>query len=126
MVKPKLTRAQRRERRAAVPASGVYGIDAEDAEANSWTGRYVFFAQSADEAKTRIREAGFHRKQIAYRWGPGHEPPEGPGWYEERPEALPPSLGQGDGHWYRSRLDDGGWTPWERLPRDYGHPPQRS
>jgi hypothetical protein len=110
----KLTRAQRRARRATVPAEGVYGIDSKDAGADSWIGRYVFWAESVDEAKRRTREAGFHQRQITAQWSPGQTPPE----------VLPSELHRGDGHWYRSRLDDGGWTPWEQLPADYRHPPQ--
>jgi hypothetical protein len=110
----KLTRAQRRTRRAAVPVSGAYGADAEDAGADSWIGRYMFWADSADEAKARTREAGFHRKQIHADWTPAQMPSQG----------IPSGLQQGDRHWFRSRLDDSGWTPWELLPPDYRHPPQ--
>ncbi len=110
----KLTRAQRRALRATVPAAGVYGVQSKDARADSWIGRYFFWAGSVDEAKRRTREAGFHQRQITAHWSPGQTPPEG----------LPSELHRGDGHWYRSRLDDGGWTPWEQLPADYRHPPQ--
>jgi hypothetical protein len=112
--KPKLTRAQLREQRAAVGAPGVYGVDAHDAGADSWIGRYVCFAKSPEEASARIRDAGFHKRRIWGEWSAGQTPPEG----------LPDDLGPGDGHWYRSRFDDSGWTPWERLPGDYQHPPQ--
>ena len=110
----KLTRAERRARRAATPASGVYGVDATDAGADSWIGRYVTWAESADDAKARTRDAGFHRKQIQAQWTPGLRPPEG----------VPTALKPGDAHWYRSRLEDSGWTEWERLPPDYRHPSQ--
>jgi hypothetical protein len=110
----KPTRAQRRAHRAAVPDAGPYGIDAKDAGADSWIGRYVFWAESADEAKTRTRNAGFHQKQLQARWTPGQIPPEG----------VPSDLHKGDQHWYRSRLNDGGWASWEKLPPDYHHPPQ--
>jgi hypothetical protein len=110
----KLTRAQRRERRETVPVSGVYGVDAWDAGADNWIGRYVFWAKSADEAKTRTRDAGFHRKQIQATWTPGHQPSEG----------IPSELRRGDAHWYRSRFEDSGWTSWDRLSPDYRHPPQ--
>ncbi len=110
----KLTRAQRRARRATAPAEGMYGVDSKDAGADSWIGRYVLWAESVDEAKRRTREAGFHQRQITAQWSPGQTPPAG----------LPSELRRGDGHWYRSRLDDGGWTPWEQLPADYRHPPQ--
>jgi hypothetical protein len=92
----------------------VYGVDAEDAGADSWIGRYMLWAESADEAKARTRDAGFHQRRIWATWRPEQEPPQG----------IPPGLQQGDVHWYRSRLDDSGWTLWERLPSDYRHPPQ--
>jgi hypothetical protein len=110
----RLTRAQRRALQAAIPHGGVYGVDAQDAGADSWTGRYVFWADSLDEAMRRKRDAGFHQRQITSRWSPSQEPPE----------VLPSELRPGDVHWYRSRLDDSGWTPWEQLPADYRHPPQ--
>jgi hypothetical protein len=97
-----------------VPGAGAYGIDTRDAGADSWTGRYLFFARSPEEARSRVRDAGFHSKQIRARWAPGQEPPEG----------VPAGMGPGDEHWYRSRWDDNGWTAWERLPGDYRHPPQ--
>jgi hypothetical protein len=110
----KLTRAQRRENRASVPTSGVYAVEVWDAGADHWLGRYAFWAESADEAKTRTRDAGFHRKQIQGMWTPGHRPPV----------DLPSELQEGDAHWYRSRFNEGGWTAWEQLPADYRHPPQ--
>jgi hypothetical protein len=110
----KLTRAERRERRAGVPVSGVYGVEVWDAGADHWLGRYVIWAESADEAKARTRDAGFHRKQIQAMWTPG----------QQAPSELPSNLRAGDAHWYRSRFDWGGWTAWEQLPPDYRHPPQ--
>jgi len=109
----KLTRAQRRALRATVPAEGVYGVDVKDPGADSWIGRYVFWAESVDEAKRRTREAGIHQRHVTAQWSPGRTPREG----------LPSALSRGDGHWYRSRLDDDGWTPWEQLRADYEHPP---
>ena len=108
---PKLTRARRRENRTASPVSGVYGFQAEDALAGSWISRFVFYAESADQAKARIREAGFHKRKISAQWGPEEQPQPG----------LPAGLGPGDALLYRSRLDHGGWTPWEQLPADYRH-----
>ena len=110
----RLSRAQRRALRATAPAVGVYGVDADDAGADSWIGCYLFWAESADDARARTRDAGFHQKQIKARWSPGQEPPHG----------VPAELRRGDVHWYRSRLDDSGWTSWERLPPDYRNPPQ--
>jgi len=110
---PKLTRAERRELRASDPAEGVYGVDAQDAGADSWTGRYVMWARTPDEAKKRIAAAGFHKKQIEHHWTPVAPPP-----------GLPADLGAACDRWYRSRLDDGGWTTWEALDATYRHPPQ--
>jgi hypothetical protein len=110
----KLTRAQRRARRATFPVSGVYGVDATDAGADSWIGRHLFWADSADAAKARTLNAGFHQKHIQAQWTPGQKPPR----------DAPSELQQGDVHWYRSRLEDSGWSSWERLPPDYRHPPQ--
>jgi hypothetical protein len=110
----KPTRSELREQRAAVPEEGVYGVDVEDAGAASWIGRYVIWAASPDEAAARVRSAGFHKKQIERRWTPKKPPPGG----------VPAAL-TGDCHdWYRSRLDDDGWTEWERLPPEYRHPSQ--
>ena len=53
----KLSRTERRERRARRPEAGVYGLEARDAEADTWTSRYVFYADSAAEARERIRRA---------------------------------------------------------------------
>lgn len=114
MKRPKLTRGQLRDQQVKADAADVYGVDADDAGADSWIGRYVFFAQSRDEARARIRDAGFHKRRIGREWHPGQTPPEG----------VPADLGAGNGHWYRTRFDDSGWTPWERLPRHYRHPPQ--
>jgi hypothetical protein len=94
-------------------AAGAYGVDIRDAGADSWIGRFVFFAESPVEARAHIRDAGFHKRQIEVEWSPRQEPREG----------LPDDLGPADGHWYRSRLNDCGWTPWERLPEDHRHPP---
>lgn len=113
--RPKLTREQRRERADAVGTAGVYGVDAHDAGADTWTGRrYVCFAESPSAARQRIRDAGFHKRRVTVTWTPGDAPPA----------LLPGELGPGNDHWYRSRLDDSGWTPWERLPADYRHPSQ--
>jgi hypothetical protein len=110
----KPTRAERRERRASAAVEGVYGVDAVDAGARSWTGRYLMWARTPDEAKERIGAAGFHKKQIRQRWTPSKPPPEG----------LPADLGGDCDGWYRSRLEDGGWTEWEALVGTYRHPPQ--
>ncbi len=111
---PKLTRAERRERRASVPGEGVYGVDATDAGAGSWTGRYLMWARTSDEAKERVRAAGFHKKQIEWRWTPSDAPPEG----------VPDDLAPGVEGWRRSRLNDDGWSAWEALGATYRHPPQ--
>ena len=104
------TRAQRREQRDAVRAAGVYGVDIEDALADSWISRFVCFADSSKVARARIRDAGFHRRSTWAEWSPRAPPKDG--------RELP-VLESTDAHWYRSRLDDGGWTAWERLPTDY-------
>lgn len=110
-----LTRAEQRDdQRAPVPDAGPYGIDATDAGADSWRARFVIFAHSPEDAQARIRDAGFHKKQIHARWTPNHTPPEG----------LPAALGPDSRHWLRSRLDDAGWTPWVILAADYRHPSQ--
>ncbi len=110
---PKPTRAERRERRASTAVEGVYGVDATDAGAASWTGRYLMWARTPDEAKKRIAAAGFHKKQIQHHWTPGAPPP-----------GLPADLVADCDRWYRSRLDDGGWTAWEALEATYRHPLQ--
>jgi hypothetical protein len=115
MSKPtRLTRAERRSRRGDVPDAGVYGVVAQDAGAVTWSGVYVFFAESPAAAAARIRDSGFHKKGIWGRVSPAAPPPF----------PLPDGLGRGDDHWYRSRGDHDGWTPWERLPADYRHPSQ--
>ncbi|MET7638145.1 hypothetical protein [Streptomyces sp. NPDC005438] len=111
--KRRLTRAQRRERRAARPVAGLYGVMARDAGAGGWVGLYLCYAHSPEEARNREVAAGFHKRGVEARWTPGHPPPH-----------QPPDVGPDDDHWYRSRLEDAGWTPWERLPSDYRHPPQ--
>lgn len=113
--KRELTRSERRERRSAIGTAGVYGVDAEDAVADSWITRFVCFADSPRAARARVRDAGFHRQRTWSMWSPRARPRDG------RPL---PELEPGDGHWYRSPLDDSGWAPWERLPGDYRHPPQ--
>jgi hypothetical protein len=110
--RPKPTRAQRREQRGVLPAAGVYGVDVEDALADSWISRFVCYAESPDEARARIRDAGFHKRRMWAEWSPKAPPKDG---------RQTPDLGRGDGHWYRSRLDDAGWTPWEALPAKYRH-----
>lgn len=115
MSKPKPpTRAERREQRSIVPQEGIYGVDADDAGADSWTGRYLCWASSPAEAKRRVVGAGFHKRQVRQHWSPGNLPLEG----------VPAALGPAFEGWFRSRDDDGGWTDWEALPADYGHPPQ--
>lgn len=108
------TRAERRRRREGTPEPGVYGIDVKDAGSDSWVGRYACFAGSPDVMRSRTRDAGFHKRQINAQWGPGSRVP-GPGLLTIAAEGP---------HWYRSRLQDSGWSPWERLPADYRHPPQ--
>ncbi len=110
----KPTRAERREQRASVPEEGIYGVDAQDAGASSWDGRYLMWASNADEADKRLRAAGFHKSQIHRRWTPRQPPPEG----------LPDALTAGFPGWFRSRLDYGTWTEWESLPGNYRHPSQ--
>jgi hypothetical protein len=112
---PKLSRAERRERRASAPEEGVYGVDALDAGADSWTGRYLLWARSSEEAQERVRAAGFHKKQIERWWTPSKLPPD---------RRLPVALGPGVDGWFRSRLDDDGWSAWEALEATYRHPPQ--
>ncbi|MEJ5868485.1 hypothetical protein WDV85_12140 [Pseudokineococcus sp. 5B2Z-1] len=109
-----LTRAQRRSRRGEPAAEGVYGVDTEDAGASSWTGRYLMWARSPQHAAERIRDAGFHRRRTEASWDPTRLPPQ----------ALPDQLHAETAAWFRSRLDDDGWTPWQTLPADYRHPPQ--
>jgi hypothetical protein len=65
--KPKLSRAQLREQQAELGTAGVYGVDVEDALADSWISRFVCFAESPDEARAHIRDAGFHKGRI---WNP--------------------------------------------------------
>ena len=93
----------------------MYGVDADDAGAGGWTGRYLFWASNPRAAKERIVMAGFHKRRIQYEWTPADEVP---------PPALPPELVEGFPGWVRSRSEDNGWTPWEVLPRDYRHPLQ--
>ena len=109
-----LTRAERRRRVAEVAAAGVYGVDVTDAGADSWLGRYLCWAQTPDDARRRVREAGLRAGQVQARWTPQHPPRNG----------LPAGLSPGDERWWRSRLDDRGWTPWEQLPATHRHPPQ--
>jgi hypothetical protein len=106
------TRAERREQRAAVPEAGIYGVDAEDAGASSWRGRYLTWAADADDARQRIKVAGFHKKQIRDTWTPRRPPPDGP----------PAPRGPDSKGWCRSRLNEEGWTAWQPLPPDYRHP----
>lgn len=42
----------------------MYGVDAKDAGAGTWTGRYMFFGESSAAATSRMRDAGFHRQDI--------------------------------------------------------------
>ncbi len=111
---PKLTRAERRERRASVPDEGVYGVEAVDAGGDSWIGRYLMWAGSPDEAKERIRAAGFHKRQIQCRWTPSDPPPEG----------VPDDLAPGVEGWRRSRHNDSGSSAGEALDATYRHPLQ--
>lgn len=111
----KLTRSERRERRASVPEEGVYGVDADDAGAGGWIGRYLIWADSPAAAKARIAAAGFHKRRVGYEWTPGDDLP---------PPEPPPVLVAGFAGWVRARSEDNGWTPWEVLPPDYRHPPQ--
>lgn len=97
-----------------MPKEGVYGVDAADAGAESWTGRYLLWASTPEDAKARIVRAGFHSKQVSKSWSPGSPPPQ----------QVPASLGPEFDGWLRSRHDDDGWTDWEALPADYRHPPQ--
>ena len=110
----KPTRAERREHRASTAVEGVYGVDAMDAGADSWTGRYLMWARTPDEAKKRLKAAGFHKKQIEQQWTPSKPPPDG----------VPAELGSECNGWYRSRRDNDGWTAWEALGVDYRHPSQ--
>lgn len=112
--KVKPTRAQAREARALIPEAGLYGVDVKDAGAAAWIGRYLTFATSADEAKRRIRDAGFHRKDIEARWSPARMPPG----------ELPDVGSKDDNAWFRSRDGGAEWSSWERLPPNYRHPPQ--
>lgn len=115
MKKRELTPSQRCELWSAVGTAGTYGLDAEDAGADSWITRFVCFADSLQTARGRVRDAGFHKQRTWSLRRPRKRPTGGRTW---------PDLEPGDVHWYRSRLDDSGWTPWERLPEDYRHPPQ--
>ena len=72
-----LTRAERRQFRASVPAAGCHGVDVTAAGADSWTGRYPCWAESPNQARRRIVSAGFHRRQVQARWTPEQPPPEG-------------------------------------------------
>lgn len=110
----KQAKPTRSERRAARAGEGVYGVDATDAGADSWTWRYLVWARTPDEARARIAAAGFRRRQIERQWTPNEPPPGG----------LPEHPGGGFARWYRTRLDDDGWTEWEPLPASYRHPPQ--
>lgn len=49
---------------------GVYGVDAKDAGADSWAGRYLCWTSTAEAAKARIVGAAFHKKQISQQWSP--------------------------------------------------------
>ncbi|MFB7889466.1 hypothetical protein ACFCZ3_15610 [Cellulosimicrobium cellulans] len=112
MTRPRPTRAEIRSRHRPEGA-GVYGVSVLDARADSWTGLYLCHAIDADHARRRVREAGFHRRQIQARWTPAVPPPR-----------VPSELAAGDARWFRSRQDDDGWSPWEALPPDYRHPPR--
>ena len=108
----KLTRAERRARRAARPLSGIYGVRALDNGAGHRFGRYLCWADTPDEARLRVQAAGFHGKTSSPEIDPEHLPDEPP---------LPPELTARFGGWYRSRWNCEGWTDWEPLPADYRH-----
>jgi hypothetical protein len=88
-------------------------VDAKDAGADYWVGRYLCWARDEREANARIIAAGFHWRQCEAVWGPGDPPPK-----------VPPGLTAGFEGWVRSRDDLGGWSEWELLPATYRHPPQ--
>jgi hypothetical protein len=46
---------------------GTAGVDVEDVLADSWISRFVCIAESPDEMKARIRDAGFHKGRTLYR-----------------------------------------------------------
>jgi hypothetical protein len=111
---PKADPLERRARRASSAVEGVYGVDARDAGAASWTGRYLMWARTPDEAKERLTAAGFHNEADraavdTYRAAARRTAR----WPRER------CLG-----WFRSRFEDEGWTDWEALGAGYRHPPQ--
>ncbi len=66
----------------------MYGIEVEDALAQSWISRFVFLTESVDQAKARILDAGFHKRKIRTQWNPGEQP-------EVR---LPSGVGPNDAH----------------------------
>ncbi|KQS73706.1 hypothetical protein ASG41_03680 [Modestobacter sp. Leaf380] len=55
----------------------MYGVDAQDAEADSWIGRNLCFALSPAEARAHMRGAGFHEQRTRATWTPRQAPPEG-------------------------------------------------
>ena len=112
MPKPQRTRAQRREERAGRQTSGIYGVEAYDYGADHRLGRYLCWADNPDEARLRIRDAGFHKKTSWQVFDPESLPTEPP---------LPSVMTVRFEGWYRSRNNWEGWSAWEPLPADYRH-----
>jgi hypothetical protein len=115
--KRRLTRAERRSRRAAEgaawPEARAYGVEVSDASAQSWVSRIVFFAASRAQAEERLAASRLRRGGVGScsDLKPAEIPPAVWAMAEKKPD-----------HYYRSRLDDGGWTSWEELLPTYVHP----
>jgi hypothetical protein len=115
--KRRLTRAelrlQRAAERAAVPEARAYDVEVSDASAQCWVSQIVFFAASRKEAEERLKAARFDRGggSLQSEMALAEIPPQVRELAAKNPE-----------HFFRSRLDDGGWTCWEQLLPVYRHP----
>ncbi|MGQ0629944.1 MAG: hypothetical protein ACT4P1_02810 [Sporichthyaceae bacterium] len=111
--KRKPTHAERRAAQPAAAGARVYGLEIEDAGADSWLSRIVYFADSSDSADERRRSLGVHNRVIKALLTDSAIPEEA-----HRLATMNPTAS------FLSQFNDDGWSPWFALPPGYEHPSQ--
>jgi hypothetical protein len=86
--------------------ASVYVFEIEDSAADDWVSQVAVLAQSQSDARSSLRGAGLHKRQIQNDGRP----------VRTLPDTDASFTGLAEGRFMRRRQNDTGWTAWDLLP----------